>query len=401
MNTEIYKNKLEQIASSIYGQVDLYPKEYGLFCGKGGLVLFLYYYYTYTANNKYKNRAEELLEEIFGDINKDKQLDITYAEGITGIYNMLYHLKLENIPTNFILEHDDKLEDIIFQACIYSINSRNFDFLYGSAGWLWSLFIKYQIRPTQTTYIRILQIIDNIYIQMKKNKDLFAYWNREEGVLNLGMAHGIASWISILSSLWMIGIKSKAIVYILNLLVEYYTPFIDIYGSKSIFPCDYNINEDIRENDIFSRLGWCYGDITCLISLLKFCIITNNKSLSDKLKYRLLNETIFRKDLQDNRIFDASICHGSAGIAYLYNTIYNYHVNSDLYKSSMFWYEKTIDFSSENKDCAGYKMYYKTSTGEFAYRNDMGLLEGIAGIGLSLLSFICPKFNKWGLLLGL
>ena len=32
MTTEIYKNKLEQIADSIYGQVDLYPKEYGLFC---------------------------------------------------------------------------------------------------------------------------------------------------------------------------------------------------------------------------------------------------------------------------------------------------------------------------------------------------------------------------------
>ena len=152
MTTEIYKNKLEQIADSIYGQVDLYPKEYGLFCGKGGLVLFLYYYYyAYSANNKYKNRAEELLEEIFKDVNKEKQLDITYAEGITGIYSMLNLLKLENIPINFILEHDDKLEDIVFQACIYSINSRNFDFLYGSAGLLWSLSIKYQLEPTQTT----------------------------------------------------------------------------------------------------------------------------------------------------------------------------------------------------------------------------------------------------------
>jgi lantibiotic modifying enzyme len=90
---------------------------------------------------------------------------------------------------------------------------------------------------------------------------------------------------------------------------------------------------------------------------------------------------------------DAGICHGTAGIAHIFNRLYRTTKQYRFQEAANYWCLETLKMSKFEDGFAGYKTWHTEEYGGWQPCNN--LLEGIAGIGLSLLSFVMPEDPAW------
>ena len=78
-------------------------------------------------------------------------------------------------------------------------------------------------------------------------------------------------------------------------------------------------------------------------------------------------------------VVDAGLCHGSAGLAHLFNRMYQMTAEPLLADAARFWVERTLELCSAalTRDASG------TDAAQAAWKGP-GLLEGAAGIVLAL-----------------
>jgi hypothetical protein len=89
-------------------------------------------------------------------------------------------------------------------------------------------------------------------------------------------------------------------------------------------------------------------------------------------------------------VFDAGICHGSAGIAMIYRRMF-IDTKLDFFScATKYWLNQTSNFSVFDDGLAG----FKTCTGN-NWENDYSLLTGISGIGLLFLSYLREDQQYW------
>jgi len=97
-----------------------------------------------------------------------------------------------------------------------------------------------------------------------------------------------------------------------------------------------------------------------------------------------------RRDVKKEFVMDAGICHGAAGIAHIFNRVYQKTGNETFKEAALFWIDDCLKKSCFNDGLAGYKVWRKDG-----WITQTGLLEGIAGIGLVLLSAISDIEPDW------
>ncbi len=129
-----------------------------------------------------------------------------------------------------------------------------------------------------------------------------------------------------------------------------------------------------------SRLAWCYGDLSIGFIVNKAAIILNDMQILN-ISSDILRHSTQRTDLSVNMVNDACICHGTAGIAHIFNKLYKRTQNHQFKIAAEYWYQKTIKMSCFEDGIAGYKYHYKGS-----FYPTRGFLEGVVGTGISLMS---------------
>jgi lantibiotic modifying enzyme len=98
----------------------------------------------------------------------------------------------------------------------------------------------------------------------------------------------------------------------------------------------------------------------------------------------VLNDlAIFLKNTVDlaEYVRDAGCYHGLSGVSYLYHRLYRQTGEGAFQTARDYWLEETLCKAVINNDTAGYKSYDSSIK-----ENNTGLLGGIAGTGLVLLS---------------
>ena len=98
-----------------------------------------------------------------------------------------------------------------------------------------------------------------------------------------------------------------------------------------------------------------------------------------------------RRDLQQNRVRDACFCHGTAGIGHIFYRMWWNTRMPEFKDVANYWFNETLKMSKFEDGLAGYKVWHT----EDGYVNQMGILEGIAGIGLALLSYYYDMEPTW------
>ncbi|MBK6859640.1 MAG: lanthionine synthetase C family protein [Saprospiraceae bacterium] len=390
------KNEIEFINSEllhISNKIEL-TSNYSLFGGLTGIAIFYYYYFKLTGNYQYKDQANTIILNCLKSINEIEN-DFSFSNGYTGICYTLLALRKNgfiNFEPKIIFKEIDNNVSI---ETLRNMQINIYDFLYGGIGG--GLYFLERL-PEPLAKKTLSKIIDLLYIHAKITNDTIC-WNDNFALnskeneyteqYNLGLAHGVPSIIYFLSILYKNNIDKNKCYYLLNGSINWLLKQKLQNPTLSLFPHSLPLDKYSSE----SRLGWCYGDLGIGTSLYIAGCHTLNQYWKN-IAIEILIHSSKRYNLELNSVNDACLCHGTSGIALMYNRIYQKTKIKQFKIASLFWYNQTIQKGININKYNGYKTMYRIDN-KNKWLNSNNLIHGISGIGLSLISAISTIEPKW------
>ena len=393
------KNKLNEIANLVAINLEKTITDFSLLAGNLGEILFLYYYSR--CNKLFEEKADNAFERLLNEISSEsnKYYQFSYCNGLAGL-GIAMHLLEE---ADFI-ENDDNIWEDLDTLLSFNLKStireQNYDFLHGTIG-IGFYFLKHSKCKPKQSIIQIKHIIS--YLENTSIKD--AKQNQIKWIeidklqteklvtrYNISLSHGMSSIIIFLSRVIALNIipeKQNNIINMLNQSVNYIlSQELDYKVYGCYFP---SMSLENKEPIIKSRLAWCYGDLGIAVALWHTGKTLKRQDCQDKAVEILKYAAVYRQNLQENYVFDAGICHGAAGIAQIFYRMAKETQLPELHDAYVYWNNKTLEIAKFPDGLAGYKAFDPQHN---KWTNQSNILEGIAGIGLLLLSPIVPDWDE-------
>ncbi len=211
------------------------------------------------------------------------------------------------------------------------------------------------------------------------------------GWFNLGMAHGAPGPIAVLASAVRAGVEADRAARLVSGAVDRLLAR-RRRGTISAFANPHPAGPRPQT----SRLAWCYGDPGVAVALL-----SAGRCLGEPAWERSAVEIAVasaRRPPGHAGVVDACLCHGSAGLAHLFDRLHQATGEEPLLEAARRWYRATLDARRPGAGIAG----FETSAGDPDRPErvvDPGFLTGAAGIALALLSASRPIEPAWDRLL--
>lgn len=388
MNTQLQlqiQEKIEQITETLLQTLDDIPGA-GLYGGKSGVGIYFSYLNKVQPDDRYNAIINQLISDSFESINEDVSSP-SYSFGITGILWTLHHLKVEGL-----IDADDYFEELIpfigEQMLAYANNS-NFDYLHGAVG-IGFYLLHFENEVTDMYLHKLVQLLMEKGISEPHTIKWESNFNAEnQKNFNLSLSHGISSMIIFFSKLIkrnpsysheVKDLLKKSLNYLLSQKNDRNGKFVSLYPNEG----------ELKRGPQNSRLSWCYGDLGIAASFWQAGQLLREEKWKEEALH-IMHHASKRKDLKLNQVADAGVCHGTAGIAHLFNRFY-WETKDQVFKDTAdYWIKETLKMARFEDGLAGYKAWQ----GEKGWMNQHGILEGIAGIGLVLLSYLSNEEPSW------
>nr|WP_315029500.1 lanthionine synthetase LanC family protein [uncultured Chryseobacterium sp.] len=386
--------KLQEINNIIKKEIST-VNDIGVLAGLSGIALFQFYY------SRYLNNNEEIYEDALGTL----QLCVeklnsgyhkpTFCSGIAGFGWTIDHL----VQNKFIdLDNDELLSDLdeyMYTVMISGFSLGNIDFLHGGMGY--GLYFINRYKSTSSELLKFeykikinefISLLENL-AEKDENEYKWATFIGNEKVYDLGLAHGLSSIIGILNKLYDLPEFRDRVKNMLFGAVDFINTVQWDENNISLYPTSISIEGKIDNPN--SRLAWCYGDLGIAATLLQSSHSLASEELRKKALY-ILQFSCKRKGLEQNSILDSAICHGAMGIAHIFKNTHNKSNIAAFQDTSEYWMDKGFTLSIHDDGYAGFK---KWSASTQTYVADLSLLEGTAGIGLTILSALTTQNMTW------
>ncbi len=381
--------KLSEIAMAVSKDR---PTGYGLMGGATGLACFYAYYARHTGTLHFDKLAAEMFEFALNPVAGSFP-GFMFSDGLAGIAWTLHHLIDEGLLQAEAGPVFEALDVRIYEAMIQEIRAGNYDFLHAALG-MGLYFLRQAERNDYKAYLTelVLELRKNAILEPDGSMKWKSLLDEEQGLIgyNLSLSHGMASIIIMLSKIAENGIAISECNEMIHGGMKYLEKQrLDPDRYISAFP---GWALESMEEVQHSRLAWCYGDLGIGLayeSAGNYC-----KEMPYALHgIEILKRTALRKDINENSVFDAGLCHGAAGIALIYNVLYQRTRQVAFREAASYWLDICLNMGSHKDGVAGYKTWYAPEYGGWKPVN--GLLEGAGGIGLALLSFVAEKEPLW------
>lgn len=209
-----------------------------------------------------------------------------------------------------------------------------------------------------------------------------------QGYYNLGLAHGVPGIIALLGKIQAAGIAQQRAAQLLEGAVRWLLrqQLSDSNSSFASLVCP-------QHPPKVARLAWCYGDAGLAAALLLAARSAGHQAWEQQALAIARKAAV--RDPQTAGIIDACFCHGSSGLAHVFNRFYRATHDQVFAQAAHYWLEKTLQLRKPSAATAGYLFMAPTDTGEFEFHGRLGMLEGIAGVGLSLLAAVTSIEPCW------
>lgn len=386
--------KIEEIAA-LLSLVDRKQTDFSLLNGTIGTAIFLAYYGRYRKSEFHLELAGELITNTIDNLNDAGTLSLTYANGVSGVFWGIQHLIHEGFIEADANELFTDVDELIYKEMISQIKAENFDYLHGGLGMMLYLLKRYQPKDIGKLNDALQALTDKALFGEEKKT---AKWvstviieNTSCEVYNLSLSHGITSIINIVAR-YLSEAKDTANYtqhkLLLNAAINYLKEQQNPPESTFLFP-NY-IFSKTNQKAPSGRIAWCYGDLGMSIALWKAGDFMKDESLKQYSLY-ILEHFHKQNAYKLTGVRDGALCHGTVGIAHIYHRLYNYTHIEEFKAMAAKYYADTLDFASHLDGQAG----YKATNGSNGFKDSMGLLEGVSGIGLSLISAISRNEPKW------
>lgn len=381
---EHLSKKISEIANFLtqHNNID----DIGLFSGAMGEALFHFEYDRVFKNLEAYNRGIEIIDEIFEHINNGKMFH-TFCTGLAGVGWGIEYLSENKFIENKVRDSLSEIDDFIGEMMINDIENGNYDFLHGASGCIIYLLKRRNAYPEKIDkyIVKYLNVLEKTAVKTEVNEiKWLSKINTNDGYeygYNISLSHGITSIIAVLSKIYVnqieqeltLSLAKKSVNYLLN-------QRIDNLQNICCFP---SLSIESETKLLNSRLSWCYGDLGISAALW---MSGKNFRISSWMK---IAEEVAIKSTQRKKEYtgvnDSGICHGASGNSQIYKRMFLNTNNKLFYDASEFWLNETLNMANFKDGLAGYKAYLAGQ--EDNWVNESGLLTGVSGIGLSLLSY--------------
>lgn len=409
MNRMYTKNNISYTLTKVQEQLLDFDirmfKADGVLCGRLSYAYYNYNMYLLSNKDIYLNKLQEIINEVFSDIENENNYiiaDTTLCDGLAGFGFLLSQLHNSNILDDEISNTLDIFSDLSYNCCLKMIESSEFDFFYGAYGLL--LFL---VENKQYRYCK--SILEHLISYAQSNDYLF--YNRDEKDtytrgLNYGFAHGVLSLLNILGSFYQNDIEAdktktlliKTIESIDKFSKDHFSPakyrFTDEhYTYPSFYPYNIYVEEteksqfmtlDKLQDGIFhftNRLGWCNSDLGFGFTLYRLGNLLKDDLLLKRAK-AICYDTLKRQSFRDCGVNNMYMCHGSAGIAQLYKRIYEQSRDPIFIPPYEFWVNITFEYLCQ-------EMTHELKA------EDLNLLSGYLSPMLLLYSYVNDCNSNW------
>ncbi|WP_299768529.1 lanthionine synthetase C family protein [uncultured Dokdonia sp.] len=397
MREQKLKDKLEEINKELIANGELDTTDVGVLSGSSGLALYHFYYNAYNPNEISEDVGSEIIASIVGSINEGYNFH-TFCGGIAGAawtIELLNELEFIEVDTDGLL---GVLDDYLNHVANLNDKDNFYDFLHGLIG-IGYYFLK---RYENTTSEELKAKYEKMLLEMIAKLDNTAqkgeygiYWEsiliREEGLkgCNLSLSHGLSSIINFLARLSKHTVFSKQALPLLEQSIHHLMSRKREQVTTSYFPDWITNNNEETES---SRLAWCYGDLGVAVSLWQAAKVMQNEDVKQT-SIQLLEHAATRRDIEETRIVDGGLCHGAFGVMHIFDFMYK-EIGTPIFKEAAdYWIDYGLTIDHHKDGSAGYKKWRGGDTP--TYEKENSLLEGIAGIGLAILSYLNPEKTDW------
>ena len=228
--------------------------------------------------------------------------------------------------------------------------------------------------------------------------ELLPDWQREQcpnGYYNLGVAHGIPGIIHFLGEVTATDIVDQARSHeLLAGAVDWLLAQQRPRGSQSRFSSWVSPGKESKD----SRMAWCYGDLGIVSVLLQVAHRTGRRDWHSFAE-ELLNHCLAWPPDQTG-VADAPLCHGAAGVAHIFNRIYQTEGDRRCLDAALLWYQRTMAFRQTGTGVGGFSaMTRPDPSAPPIWEANPAFLDGAAGVALAFLAAVTSIEPSWDRLL--
>jgi lantibiotic modifying enzyme len=213
------------------------------------------------------------------------------------------------------------------------------------------------------------------------------------GYYNLGVAHGVPGIIGLLGDACAAGVAAREAMPLLEGAVTWVLGQRLNGNGRSLFP--YHVGPGLEPSS--TRLAWCYGDLGIAVTLLAAA-----RAVAREDWEREAIEVAHRAaawPIVGSGVVDAGICHGAAGVAHLFNRIYQATGDRVLREAALFWYDHALSLRKPGEWVGGFYAWEPVEGTQLGQVASPGFLTGAAGVGLCLLAATGEVEPAWDRLL--
>ncbi|GAA0304471.1 hypothetical protein GCM10009128_24780 [Psychrosphaera haliotis] len=387
LETKKFSSLLEEMLFDVVGELKNISSEnekLSLVGGHLSSILFFFNFNRFYPDYDLERLIEEQITRAFEKAS-NAELNSSLADGISGLGWLLDHIGLNKLEDN-----NEDIDECLLALLSQSKWKGDYDLLYGLVG-----IGVYAVQRVHTTNGRkICEMVFNLLKGLAVITEDFAYWETSRESIffrtdisapqvDLGLAHGVSGVLGLLIKLHKNNIFPAQCKSLINKVSNY----IQLQIRDSVIGSSLPSHSSDERN---SLLGWCYGDLSTSLLLIKAGNEIQNRELFQ------IGETLALKTLNRNKITEnleeTSLCHGYSGIALIYKRLYQETSRVEFLESSHYWMDELLQRYEIKKNLVELMPQHKVTSEHF---NGAGLLIGYAGIGLAILSFIHPAAYGW------
>ena len=391
---KIAENRCFEISNSLtsYSSED---NNIGFMNGLAGISCFFFHFSRYTGIKKYRDLGYSALEKVISAIENGFS-DPSFSVGLAGISWVFRYLGYMGFISREESSAIDGLYPLFINFAGKEFENGNFDFLHGALG-MWMTVDPFpgerdlSGRAAERKLIGDT-ILNGISGSVIKDKNGSAYWlshdpEKNDAEINMGMAHGLPSIISVLSRIYDCTGQEDIVDDLIEPAVNFILKQANTgMGKGSVLPVSIR-----KENSIYpSRMAWCYGDPGAGMSIL------NTGRFVKRIEWvteaeKIISIASSRKTIEQSRVLDSCLCHGSSGLSMIYYILWHETGNEIYREPAEYWAGISLNYG----DVEIKRKSYLFNRGYEIYENRYSLLEGISGVGLSLLSLLEGGLPIW------
>lgn len=335
-----------------------------LFSGRAGELLFLTEFNCWRQNPDAQPELLTMLELLLNDA-ESVYPDLSFGGGLSGIAWL----------TDFVMDRIDGCLDDSFHAgfahllmqSLQLAESSDFaelDFVTAKTG-----FAPFILRRNKAgDYQQLASQLKAFYTRHAFFDPAHGPLQQNTDTVDNGIAHGFAGPLLVLCHFADDPLISA-------LLLQYSNWLLGVLDRQE--------RQTMQQVGRYSHLAWCNGELAHTFVLLQIGLALGSTDIISTARRHAIRLSFARPHVRD-----ASLCHGTAGIMFIFQLLASRFPVPELINAKQYWLTATLN---------GFK---QSGLSAFDFYNGdgheacCGLLEGYAGVGLCLLSVLAPT-TQW------